>query len=104
MTSAARIFANSARYSNRRRRDHPHCCGSETRVDDVILLHCSLFLALLTQSPIIIPLPPSPPPSLLLFPPLFFYINILFFYYCFFFFFFFFVKKIFFFFFFSPTS
>src|SRR6218665_2521243 len=28
---------------NGRRRDHPHCCGSETRVDDVILFHCSLF-------------------------------------------------------------
>src|SRR6218665_911341 len=38
-----------------RRRDHHHCCGSETRVDDVILLHCSLFLALLTQSAIVIP-------------------------------------------------
>src|SRR6218665_2533853 len=33
----------------------PHCCGSETRVDDVILLHCSLFHALLTQSAIVIP-------------------------------------------------
>src|SRR6218665_620401 len=40
---------------NRRRRDHPHCCGSEPRVDDVILLHCSLFIALLTQSAIVIP-------------------------------------------------
>src|SRR6218665_3222103 len=46
------IYALSSR---RRRRDHPHCCGSETRVDDVILLHCSLFLALLTQSAIVIP-------------------------------------------------
>src|SRR6218665_132966 len=43
------------RFRIRRRRDHPHCCGSETRVDDVILLHCSLFLALLTQSAIVIP-------------------------------------------------
>src|SRR6218665_2742187 len=45
------IFINRPR----RRRDHPHCCGSETRVDDVPLLHCSLFLALLTQSAIVIP-------------------------------------------------
>src|SRR6218665_1425146 len=43
-------------FHTRRRRDHPHCCGSETRVDDVILLHCSLFLALLTQSAIVIPI------------------------------------------------
>src|SRR6218665_1535501 len=48
-------FVLSLHLINRRRRDHPHCCGSETRVDDVTLLHCSLFLALLTQSANVIP-------------------------------------------------
>src|SRR6218665_3064442 len=59
MTTACLVhhWLNLVQYRlRRRRRDHPHCCRSETRVDDVILLHCSLFLALLTQSAIVIPI------------------------------------------------
>ena len=38
------LHVNINIYTHRRRRDHPHCWGSETRVDDVTLLHCSLFI------------------------------------------------------------